>query len=82
MDDELDQALWQAWADFNSGDALRVETLNACSSVGDFSEVNPIVAKAGGDQSQGAKGEAVVIYCDPLVTKDLGASGFSSRVKK
>ena len=42
---------------------------------------NPIVAKAGGDQSQGAKGEAVVIYCDPLVTQDLGASGFPGRVK-
>ncbi len=38
--------------------------------------MNPIVAKPGGDQSQGAKGEAVVIYCDPLVTKDLGTSGF------
>ena len=44
--------------------------------------LNPNVAKAGGDQSQGAKGEAVVIYCDPLVTKDLGASGFPGRVKK
>jgi len=40
VDDELDQALWQAWADFNADDALRVETLNAYSSVGDFSEVN------------------------------------------
>ena len=82
VDDELDQALWQAWADFNADDALRIETLNAYSSVGDFSEVNPIVAKAGGDQSQGAKGEAVVIYCEPLVKKDLGASGFPGRVKK
>ena len=41
----------------------------------------PIVAKAGGGQSQGVKGEAVVIYCDPLVTKDLGASGFPGMVK-
>ena len=40
VDDELDQALWQAWADFIADDALRVETLNAYSSVGDFSEVN------------------------------------------
>ena len=45
-------------------------------------QINPIVAKAEGNQSQGAKGEAVVIYCDPLVTKDLGASGFPGRVKK
>ncbi len=44
--------------------------------------INSIVAKTGGDQSQGVKGEAVEIYCDPLVTKVLGASGFPGRVKK
>ena len=43
--------------------------------------VKPSVAKAGGVQSQGAKGEAAVIYCDPLATQDLGASGFPDRVK-
>jgi hypothetical protein len=44
--------------------------------------VYPSVAKAGGGQSQGAKGEAVVIYCDPLATQDMGSSGFPGRVKK
>jgi len=34
------------------------------------------VAKAGGLQSQGAKGEAVVIYCEHLATPDLESSGF------
>ena len=43
--------------------------------------LNPNVAKAGGVQSQGAKGEAVALYCDPLATPDLGASGFPARVK-
>ena len=37
---------------------------------------NPNVAKAGGLQSQGIKGEAVAIYRDPLITKDLKSSGF------
>jgi hypothetical protein len=46
-----------------------------------FLTMNPSVAKAGGVQSQGANGEAVVIYCDPLATQDLGASGFPGRVK-
>ena len=31
--------------------------------------VNPNVAKAGGFQSQGAKGDAVVLYCNPLATR-------------
>ena len=47
-----------------------------------YCRLNPSVAKAGGVQSQGAKGEAVVIYCDPLATQDLGAAGFPGRVKK
>jgi len=34
------------------------------------------VAKAGGLQSQGVKGEAVVIYREPLITPDLKFSGF------
>ena len=40
----------------------------------------PNVAKAGGFQSQGTEGEAVVNYCDPLVTPDLKPSGFPARV--
>jgi hypothetical protein len=38
--------------------------------------VNPNVAKAGGLQSQGVKGEVVVGYRDPLTTQDLKFSGF------
>ena len=40
----------------------------------------PNVAKAGGLQSQDAEGEAVVVYCEPLATKDLESSGFPARV--
>ena len=36
----------------------------------------PNVAKAGGLQSQGVKGEVVVVYHDPLTTQDLKSSGF------
>ena len=38
--------------------------------------VNPNVAKVGGLQSQGVKGEIVVGYLDPLTTQDLKSSGF------
>jgi len=38
--------------------------------------VYPNVAKAGGLQSQGVKGEVVVVYHDPLTTQDLKFSGF------
>jgi hypothetical protein len=38
--------------------------------------VYPNVAKAGGLQSPGVKGEAVVAYRDPLTTQDLKSSGF------
>jgi hypothetical protein len=41
--------------------------------------INPNVAKAGAIQSQGAKGAAVVIYCNPLATPDLDCSGFPAR---
>ena len=44
--------------------------------------INPSVAKAGGSHSQGAKGEVVAIYYDPLATPDLASSGFPGRVKK
>jgi len=37
--------------------------------------------KAGGIQSQGAKGAAVVIYCKLLATPELDSSGFPARVK-
>ncbi len=38
--------------------------------------VIPNVAKVGGLQSQGVKGEIVVGYLDPLTTQDLKSSGF------
>ena len=38
--------------------------------------INPNVAKVGGLQSQGVKGEAVVAYRNPLTTQDLKSSGF------
>src|SRR5210317_414620 len=41
-----------------------------------ISRCNPNVAKAGGLQSQGVKGEVVVVYHDPLTTQDLKSSGF------
>ena len=40
--------------------------------------VAPNVAKVGGLQSQGVKGEIVVGYLDPLTTQDLKSSGFPS----
>ena len=42
--------------------------------------IYPNVAKAGAIQSQGAKGAAVVFYCNPLATPDLDCSGFPVRV--
>jgi hypothetical protein len=39
-------------------------------------ELNPNVAKAGGLQSQGVKGEIVVVYLESLTTQDLKSSGF------
>jgi hypothetical protein len=41
-----------------------------------FYALCPNVAKAGGLQSQGVKGEIVVGYLDPLTTQDLKSSGF------
>jgi hypothetical protein len=38
--------------------------------------LDPNVAKVGGLQSQGVKGEIVVCYLDPLTTQDLKSSGF------
>jgi hypothetical protein len=45
-------------------------------------KLHPNFAKAGGIQRQGVKGEAVALYCDPLVTPDLDFFGFPVRVKK
>jgi hypothetical protein len=42
-------------------------------------QVNPNVAKAGGLQSQGVKGEVVVVYLESLTTQDLKSSGFPVR---
>ncbi|BBO78129.1 hypothetical protein DSCW_55460 [Desulfosarcina widdelii] len=44
-----------------------------------FSRLDPNVVKAGAIQSQGVKGAAVVIYCNPLATPDLDCSGFPVR---
>jgi hypothetical protein len=41
-----------------------------------YSIKNPIVAKVGGLQSQGVKGENVGVYLDSLTTQDLKSSGF------
>jgi|GEM_PF-1719242 len=38
--------------------------------------IYPDVTKAGGLQSQGVMGDAVLDYCDPLTTQDLKVSGF------
>ena len=38
--------------------------------------MNPNIAKAYGRKSQGAKGEAVVSYCEPWITPDLVSFGF------
>ena len=46
------------------------------SSKKQFYVTNPNVAKAGGLQSQGVKGEVVVVYRDPFTTQDLKSSGF------
>jgi len=46
----------------------------------DLPGIIPNVAKAGAIQSQGAKGAAVVFYCNPLATPDLDCSGFPIRV--
>ena len=43
--------------------------------------VYPNVAKAGGIQSQDAKGAAVGIYCNPLATPELDSSRFPARLK-
>jgi hypothetical protein len=41
-----------------------------------LNRTNPNVAKAGGLQSQGVKGEALLGYRKPLIRKDLMPSGF------
>ncbi len=39
-------------------------------------QINPIVAKAGWLQRRGIKGEDVIFYFEPMITKDLESSGF------
>jgi hypothetical protein len=39
-------------------------------------KIYPNVSKAGGLQSQGVKGEIVVVYLESLTTQDLKFSGF------
>jgi len=39
-------------------------------------KIGPKVTKAGGLQSQGVKGEVVVVYLESLTTQDLKSSGF------
>jgi hypothetical protein len=58
----------QNWPRGYQGDFETIEYL--------MSAVNPNVAKVGGLQSQGVKGEVVVVYLDPLTTQDLKSSGF------
>jgi hypothetical protein len=42
----------------------------------DHGQIYLNVAKVGGLQSRGVKGEAVAIYRNPLTTQDLESSGF------
>jgi molecular chaperone DnaJ len=69
--DEIFDWLWSNFSSVEKPKSRRVQNLT-----------HPSVAKAGGCQSQGAKGEAVALYCDPLATPDLASSGFPGRVKK
>ena len=48
-------------------------------SVRGISSLYPNVAKAGGLQSQGVKGEAVIGYRNPLITRDLKSSSSPGR---
>ena len=44
--------------------------------------VYPNAAKVGGFPRQGTKGEAMVVYCDPLATRHLEPSGFPAGEKR
>jgi len=70
-----------SFSDFNW--ARRLESLKAGKFPGGYSDykasawrIHPNVAKAGGLQSQGVKGEVVVVYLESLTTQDLKSSGF------
>jgi hypothetical protein len=58
----------------------RTETAYKAQSPGELAQHNPGVAKVGGLQSSGGKGEAVVRYREPMTTQDLEPSGFPARV--
>ena len=55
---------------------LQVDIPQIATDIPITKSVDPNVAKAGGLQSQGVKGEIVVGYLDPLTTQDLKSSGF------
>ena len=55
---------------------MKVALRAAIDRVLDSDQDHPHVAKAGGLQSQGAKGAVVVGYRKPLATPDLESSGF------
>jgi len=44
--------------------------------------VNPSVAKTGGYQRQGARGEVLSLYCDPLATPILASFWLSRQGEK
>ena len=44
--------------------------------------LSPNVAKSGGLHRQGAEGEVVILYCEPLATLDLNPSGFPGTGKQ
>jgi len=55
----------------------RKQTQRTCAPQGYTARaINPNVEKAGGLQSQGVKGEAVLDYREFLTTQDLKSSGF------
>ncbi len=78
------QSIRQEFSIFESGDVSYGDRkvsgrqiMNRNSSPQLSKNINPNVAKVGGLQSQGEKGEAVVIYCEPFATRDLKLSDFS-----
>ena len=50
--------------------------LNRNFKDGKWNKINPNIVKAGGLQSQGVKGDAVVCYLESLTTQDLKCSDF------
>ena len=68
---------------YENCDFSRCQERTQCAIQGEtiiFSFFHP-AGKAGGSQSQGAKGEVVALYYDPLATLDLASSSFPGRVQ-